>query len=262
MPSVRVNKRLRVFAGPNGSGKSTIINAIRKIKVNKLSIDFGIYINADDIAKSLRDNSFSFKPYKLKSISRTQFLNVALQSGLINSGFTEQEFRKSFTLNTAGQFKLIDKSRDEHLAQLMAHFLRKSLLDEGKKITFETVFSHPSKLDFMKEAIANGYKVYLYFVATEDAEINVSRVKEVRVKQGGHDVPDDKIRSRYGRSLELMYDAAELAYQAYFFDTSHIDSGYEPFAHFKIGKDIKIWDQIDLNNVPNWFFEYYLSKLD
>lgn len=107
----------------------------------------------------------------------------------------------------------------------------------------------------------NYYKVHLYFVATESPEINVSRIKEVRVKQGGHDVPDEKIRSRYHRTLKLMYDAAELAYQAYFFDNSHIDSGFEPFAHFKLVRGSKIWNKIEADNVPDWFFKHYLSKL-
>jgi predicted ABC-type ATPase len=261
LPATKITKRLRVFAGPNGSGKSTIINAIRKIKVNKNPIDFGIYINADDIAKSLRSHSFSFQHFKLKNISRSLFINSAFQSGLINSNFPESDFRKSFTLNTSSEFRLIDESRDEFLAQLMADFLRKSLLKAGEKISFETVFSHPSKLDLMKAAKADGYKVYLYFVATESPEINVSRIKEVRVKQGGHDVPDEKIRSRYHRTLKLMYDAAELAYQAYFFDNSHIDSGFEPFAHFKLVRGRKKWDKIEADNVPDWFFKHYLSKL-
>ena len=45
---------MRVFAGPNGSGKSTIINAVRNVKVGNQLVDFGIYVNADDIAAELR----------------------------------------------------------------------------------------------------------------------------------------------------------------------------------------------------------------
>jgi len=46
--------KLRVFAGPNGSGKSTVINFIRSYKVNDKHVEFGYYINADDIAKALK----------------------------------------------------------------------------------------------------------------------------------------------------------------------------------------------------------------
>lgn len=264
-PSVRQNKRLRVFAGPNGSGKSTIIQALRNIKVNGYPIDFGIYINADDIAKSLREGTFTFKKYQLGKITRSTFIDHALASGLINRNFPEASFTNIFTLNNAGVFKLVDSAWDEHMAQLMADFLRCSLLREEKKISFETVFSHPSKLDFMKKANDQGYKIYLYFISTESPLINISRIKEVRTKRGGHDVPEEKIVSRYKRSMELLYDAAELAYQAYFFDNSHEDSGHEPFAHFKVNQSEKKWDEelkeMDPDSLPEWFWKYYLSKL-
>lgn len=57
-----------------------------------------------------------------------------------------------------------------------------------RRFSFETVFSHPSNLEIMQEAVAQGYKVYLYYVSTEDPEINKYRVN-LRVTQGGHSVP-------------------------------------------------------------------------
>jgi len=44
-------KRLRMFAGPNGSGKSTVFKEIRK----KHDVDIGVYINADDIEKKIKE---------------------------------------------------------------------------------------------------------------------------------------------------------------------------------------------------------------
>ncbi|MAY02714.1 MAG: hypothetical protein CMQ38_07035 [Gammaproteobacteria bacterium] len=55
--------------------------------------------------------------------------------------------------------------------------------------------------------------------------------------------------------MGLLYDAAQLAYQAYFFDNSHDDSGHEPFAHFKAVKEKKVWDEelkaLDPGRYPN-----------
>lgn len=49
-----MTKRMRVFAGPNDSGKSSIIKSILNTEIKKgKKLDFGIYINADDIAVSL-----------------------------------------------------------------------------------------------------------------------------------------------------------------------------------------------------------------
>jgi predicted ABC-type ATPase len=44
-----------VFAGHNGSGKSTIIQAVKDYKIKDIPIDFGIHIDADDIAVQLRN---------------------------------------------------------------------------------------------------------------------------------------------------------------------------------------------------------------
>ena len=59
-------------------------------------------------------------------------------------------------------------------------------------MTFETVMSSRNKIEFIRKAQKDGYRAYLYFVATEDPLINISRVSH-RVKTGGHDVPSDKV---------------------------------------------------------------------
>ena len=153
---------------------------------------------------------------------------------------------------------MIRKESDERLAQIISDFLRKKLLGENRKFSFETVFSHSGKLDIMREAKAKGYKVYLYFVSTEAPEINIYRV-QVRKEKGGHDVPAEKIKSRYERSLNLLYDAAQLAYQSFFFDNS-LDRP-KLFAHFKSGKKGKSWDKVKETDVPDWFRKYYSNKI-
>jgi predicted ABC-type ATPase len=113
----------------------------------------------------------------------------------------------------------------------------------------------------MKDAIDAGYKVYLYFVSTESPEINKYRVKKVRVEEGGHDVPEDKIVSRYYRSLDFLHEAAQLSYQTFFFDNSRDGERFKLFAHFKIVGGVKIWDEIDKSIIPRWFIKYYSKKV-
>jgi predicted ABC-type ATPase len=94
-------------------------------------------------------------------------------------------------------------------------------LETRTSFTFETVMSSADKVAFLAKARAQGFRVYLYYVATEDPLINISRVRH-RVKMGGHPVPEDKIVSRYARSLALLMDAVQLTDRAYIFDnTSH-----------------------------------------
>ncbi|MBT6007619.1 MAG: hypothetical protein HOG79_18020 [Prolixibacteraceae bacterium] len=250
---------MRVFAGPNGSGKSTIINSVRSHKVNGIPVDFGIYVNADLIARDLQKGNISFKKYKIV-ISQDEFVAISLDSGLIGEKFSEEQFISSFRI-TRNIIYLTKPAADEYIAQIMAHVLRKKLLQEKKKFSFETVFSHESKVDIMKEAVEAGYKVYLYFVSTKSPEINKYRIK-VRVEQGGHPVPEDKIVNRYYRSMDLLHEASQYSYQAFYFDNSENGVGKQSmFAHFKLDKDRhKKWDKIDQGIVPDWFFKYYSSK--
>jgi predicted ABC-type ATPase len=86
-------------------------------------------------------------------------------------------------------------------------------LTKRESFAFETVFSHPSKLELMQRAKESGYWVRLYFMCLEDAEINVDRVN-IRVNSGGHSVPEDKIKSRYDRSMQLLQQSFNLADEA------------------------------------------------
>jgi len=251
--------RLRVFAGPNGSGKSTVIEYIRSYKANNKLVDFGYYINADEIAKSLKaDEGFSFEQYDFQATT-DEFNEIVNASGLLNEAFPLDQLIKAYSISNNSIHCLLEQEV-ERLAQIIADYLRKKLLQQKTRFSFETVFSHASKLDIMREAVSAGYKVYLYYVSTESPEINKFRVK-ARTVQGGHSVPEDKIVSRYYRALELLHDAAQLAYQAYSFDNSVEGENFKMFAHFKMIGGKKSWDEINESDVPDWFKIYYSQKL-
>ena len=247
---------MRVFAGPNGSGKSTVIQSVREYQTENGKVDFGIYINADDIVTVLKKHSLSFAQYKIRT-DTIEFTEIANASGLINKKFTEKEFKSSFKI-VSNKLKLLNASFAEQLAQIVADFLRKKLLKSKKKFSFETVFSHESKLDIMRQANAAGYKVYLYFVSANSSQINVDRVA-LRVAKGGHDVPKDKIIDRYVRSLDFLFEAAQLTYQTFFFDNSKDQP--ELFAQFKINKNHKAWKLDKVKEIPDWFITYYADKI-
>jgi len=77
----------------------------------------------------------------------------------------------------------------------------------------ETVFSHPSKLDLIRDAAAAGYLVYLEVIAVP-VELSVARVPN-RVANGGHDVPEAKIRERHARLWALVAEAIGLVHEAH-----------------------------------------------
>lgn len=251
--------RLRVFAGPNGSGKSTVIKKVRETIINGKEIDFGVYINADDIAKALTEGNFDFSVYEIECV-KDDILDFASPSGLINEKFTINHLNKAFEVN-GSKLNLLSKERKDNVAQIIARFLREALLNAKKRFSFETVFSHESNLEIMERAVAAGYKVYLYFVSTESPEINKYRVA-LRVKQGGHPVAEDRIEKRYYKALELLHDAAEISYQAFFFDNTMEEEPFKLVGHFKKISGVKKWDDdIDNEKVSNWFKKYYLNVL-
>ncbi len=131
-------------------------------------------------------------------------------------------------------------------ASMLADFLRQKLIAGRVSFSFETVMSHPDKVQLLQVARAAGFRAYLYYVATEDPAINVARVR-LRVKQGGHDVPEGKIVCRYARSLGLLREAIRHTDRAYFFD----NSGTEPwfFAEITAGRTIQLQSAV----MPVWF---------
>ena len=121
-------------------------------------------------------------------------------------------------------------------------------------MTFETVMSHRSKLDFLRQAKEQGYRTYLYYVATDDWLINIDRVK-ARVKKGGHGVSRVKIIDRYFRSLNLLFDAIKLVDRAYVFDNS--SSKPQLIVSVTDGREV----EYEVSNIPKWVFHHFHVKL-
>ena len=80
-------------------------------------------------------------------------------------------------------------------AAMIAAEMRSQLLQQGRNFCFETVFSHPSKIDFIAEAKALGYEIILVFIHLDDSALNQARIAQ-RVSEGGHTVPADKVEFR------------------------------------------------------------------
>lgn len=105
-------------------------------------------------------------------------------------------------------------------AQQQADALRQACLSRQASFSFETVMSHPSKIDVLKQARALGYANLLYFVGTEHPELNIERVRQ-RVLLGGHDVPHDRIVQRYSRTMKLLPDAIAECDRVLLFDNTY-----------------------------------------
>jgi predicted ABC-type ATPase len=114
----------------------------------------------------------------------------------------------------------IDNSEDlsYEAAKIAARF-REQLIQGRQSFCFETVFSHPSKIDFIAQARAMGYEIILVFVHLDHVALNKARVIQ-RVSEGGHDVPTKKISSRIPRTLEHIKTTLPLCDRIEFIDNS------------------------------------------
>lgn len=83
----------------------------------------------------------------------------------------------------------------------------------------ETVLSSPKYQKLVLEAKAKGFEVNLIYVYLRAAALNVERVA-LRVKRGGHNVPEDKIVGRRLRSFQQLTWFFKEASKAYIFDNS------------------------------------------
>lgn len=204
-------KRLRILAGPNGSGKTSVYRELRD------KFHWGVFINADEIERSLRlEGELDLREYGVTDVSAESFYQAYI------CYFSEWKTQMEWSLldYADGVLRVADeKYVDSYFAAFIVAFIRDYLLEHGISFSIETVMSHPSKVELMRRAREMGYRVYLYFVSTESADINVGRVRS-RVAEGGHDVPEDKIRNRYSRSLDQLLDAIRNSDRAYLFDNS------------------------------------------
>lgn len=147
-----------------------------------------------------------------------------------------------------------DVGFNSYLSAILTDFLRKKLIESGHSFTFETVMSSADKVQTLQNARNADFRNYLYYVATEDPLINISRIRH-RVRMGGHNVPDKKVSERYYRSLDLLLDAVRLTNRAYIFDNSGETKVW--IAEITDGTDIEL--KTDL--IPQWFTRAVLDKI-
>ena len=139
------------------------------------------------------------------------------------------------------------------LAAKYAEGMRHDMIDKGLDFAFETVLSTPRNLELLKLAKEKGYEVVLFYVSTKDPNINAERVLK-RVNQGGHDVPKDKIFSRYYKAMELFDEVLDVADLAYVYDNS------EQYKLSLVKKDGKVYLPVDSMEQKNNFIIPYLKK--
>ena len=214
MPPVQQNNyKVRIFLGPNGSGKSSIYT----ILTDKFGFNCGVFINADEIEKSFKkNNSYTFNSSTI--IIEETMLKKILHNHSLNTKFNFKESVGSVVVKDNTIF-LKKEFSNSYISAAIADFLREQALTSKQNFSFESVFSDVRKVKFIKKLHAAGYKIYFYVVSTINPAINIARVHE-RVKQNGHAVSEEKITSRYYKSLHNIKKAIPFTYRCFIIDNS------------------------------------------
>jgi predicted ABC-type ATPase len=124
---------------------------------------------------------------------------------------------------------------NSYQAAQLAETLRLDQLDKGKSFCFETVFSHPSKIDFIARAKALGYQIILVVIHVEPVALNQARIAQ-RVLEGGHNMADEKVASRIPRTLDNIASALALCDEVRVLDNSNLSQPFAPVLTIKQGK--------------------------
>ncbi len=139
-----------------------------------------------------------------------------------------------------------EPEKHSYEAALIAEKERFRLLEDRHSFCFETVFSHPSKIDFVATAKAAGYCVRVFYFHLQGSDLNTARVYS-RVVDGGHQVPEDKIRTRIPRTMINVRQLVGLVDELFLIDNSSLE---KPFVR------VASWQSSDWTShtlpLPGW----------
>ena len=133
-------------------------------------------------------------------------------------------------------------------AARQADALRRALVGRRESFIFETVFSDPvgDKVAFLEETAQRGYLVVLCYIGLSGPGESAQRVA-IRVSQGGHDVPDDKLQSRFSRTLDNLQKAISRLPHVLVYDNSNLNVPFRQVAVFDHGQPCHVQEPI-----PEW----------
>ncbi len=145
---------------------------------------------------------------------------------------------------------------NSYAAARLAAQQRDSLLLQGLSFCYETVYSHPSKIDVVARARSLGYRIVLVLIHLQQRELNLARVSQ-RVYENGHHVPDDKVIQRIPRTLEHVRRSIPLLDELRVFDNSSAETPFLPVFSLCDG----LLEQ-QMDPLPGWAVELLNASSD
>jgi predicted ABC-type ATPase len=122
----------------------------------------------------------------------------------------------------------------------LAASIRRELVSQRESFIFETVLSDPvgEKVDQLASYEALGYTVVLIFIRIESPDESIKRVA-MRASQGGHDVPDAKLRARFARTQANLQRAIQRLPHVIVYSNEDLSNPYQFVAYCENGQMIE-----------------------
>jgi predicted ABC-type ATPase len=132
--------------------------------------------------------------------------------------------------------QLLDLPPDR-AAQRIADEERQAHIVLRRSFVTDTVLSDPvgAKIAMLNDARGRGFEVWLFFIGISSPELSRARVHERVSARGGHDVPAEKIRTRYRRTLANLPGAIAASSIAVLLDNDLAEAPYRFVALFERG---------------------------
>ncbi len=121
-------------------------------------------------------------------------------------------------------------------------------LNRGVSFTQESTLSGVKTEKTIIRAKEKGYLVRLYYIGLNSSNESILRVKN-RVSKGGHNIPDDKVLSRFSSRFDDLMKILPYCDEATFFDN---ENGFIDIADYKNGE---LHIKKDIQNM--WINEFY-----
>ena len=121
-----------------------------------------------------------------------------------------------------------------------AKAIRAALVQRGESFVYETVLSDPvgEKVDLLAQYSASGYEVVMIFIRISDVATSIERVS-MRASQGGHDVRDEKLHSRFERTQVNLARAIQRLPHVLIYDNSDLSHPYRLVERYRNGEPVE-----------------------
>jgi hypothetical protein len=116
-----------------------------------------LYLNADDLEIRLkRDKSIDLSEYGLDGVTEEEFSSYVKDHSLVQKA---SDSGLAIDLHIDNNRVITNANiPNSYEASLIISFISNKLIEGGKKLSFESVMSHSSKIEILKKAFENGYK--------------------------------------------------------------------------------------------------------